>query len=193
MEADTLALKWWTLVVRGVVAIAFGLLTFFRPGLSLLALVFAFGAYSLADGFMNLVLAVRRGRNGRHWGALVFGGVAGIAAGLVTFFWPGISALALLMVIAAWAIVIGVAEIAAAVRLRKVIKREWILALAGILSIAFGVLLLLFPGAGALAFVLWIGAYAMISGVLLIALGLRVRSSTRFTRGIPTRRTAVPA
>jgi uncharacterized membrane protein HdeD (DUF308 family) len=107
---------------------------------------------------------------------LLLQGLVGVAAGVVTLLWPGITALALLYVIAAWALITGALAVAAAIRLRKAITGEWLLALSGIASIGLGVVLILFPGAGALAVVLWIGAYAFVSGALLIALGLRLRS-----------------
>ncbi len=191
MTVDTFASNWWTLVLRGAAAIAFGLLTFFRPGISLLALIVAFGAYALADGILNVIHAIQRGRDGSRWGSLLLGGLAGIGVGLVTLFWPKLTALALLLVIAAWAIINGVTELVAAVRLRKVIRHEWVLGAAGLLSVAFGLLVALFPGTGALAVILWIGAYAIVYGGLLVGLGLRVRSWDRTERR-PTGRAPVP-
>jgi uncharacterized membrane protein HdeD (DUF308 family) len=157
-------------------AVLFAIITFVAPGISLAALVLVFGAYALADGVLALISAFRRrGRDAPRW-FLVLEGLTGIAAGALTLIWPAISALALLYLIAAWALVSGVFEVVAAIRLRKVIRGEWKLALAGIASIAFGVLLALFPGPGALALVLWIGAFALVFGVLLIALAVRLRS-----------------
>ena len=174
--AMVLAERWWTLVLRGVAGVIFGILTFIWPGVSLFALVLLFGAYAIVNGVMDLVLAARKPAGEQRWGSLVFEGIASIVAGVLTLILPGITALALLVVIAAWAIVTGIAQVIAAVRLRKQIRGEWLLALAGVLSIAFGVLLVLFPGAGALAVVLWFGAYAIVLGALLIALGVRLRS-----------------
>jgi uncharacterized membrane protein HdeD (DUF308 family) len=171
-----LAQRWWVPVVRGIAAILFGVLCWVKPGLSLFTLVMLFGAYAIVDGAVNLALAIK----GRHlmarWGVLIVEGVASIAAGVLAFIWPGITALVLLYIIAAWAVVTGILEISAAIRLRKTIRGEWMLALAGVLSIAFGVLLSIFPGAGALTVVLWIGAYCVVFGALLMALGFRLRS-----------------
>jgi uncharacterized membrane protein HdeD (DUF308 family) len=187
-----LAERWWTLVLRGVAAVIFGILTFVAPGASLFALVVLFGAYAVVNGVINLVLAARNPAGEPRWGSLVFESVASIVAGTVTLLWPGISALVLLLVIACWAIVTGVAQVIAAVRLRKQIRGEWLLALSGVLSVAFGVLMLVFPGAGALAVVVWIGAYAVVLGALLVALGVRLRSWGRSsTREAPPG--AVPA
>jgi uncharacterized membrane protein HdeD (DUF308 family) len=176
LDVGTLARNWWVILLRGIAAIIFGIITFVAPAISLAALVLVFGAYALVDGVLAVVSAIRwRGKTDRWW-VLLLEGVAGIAAGVVTFVWPGISALALLYLIAAWALVTGVLEIAAAIRLRRIISGEWLLALIGILSIALGIMLALFPSAGALALVIWIGGYVAASGVLLIALAFRLRS-----------------
>ena len=174
--------NWWAFVLRGLLAIAFGLLTFFRPGISLLALVYMFGFYALAEGIFNIIAAFRRtGPEQQPWWALLLEGVLSMIAGLLAFFIPGITAMALLWLIAAWAIATGAMEIAAAIRLRRQIKGEWVLAVSGVLSILFGALLFAFPGAGALTVVLWIGAYAVVFGILLIALGIRLRQWARST------------
>jgi uncharacterized membrane protein HdeD (DUF308 family) len=179
LDVETLARNWWLVLLRGVAGIIFGLGTLFAPGISLLVLVLFFGAYAFVDGILALVSVLRRRGTSDPWWWLLLEGLAGIAAGVVTLLWPGISALALLYVIAAWALVTGGFEIAAAIRLRKVLTDEWLFVLSGILSVALGVLLILFPGPGALALVLWIGAYSLVIGILLIALGLRLRSWVR--------------
>jgi len=176
IDPEAMGRNWWVLLLRGIAGIVFGVLTFIWPGLSLAALVLLFGAYAFADGVLALVNGIRERTSNDRWWLLVLHGILGIAAGVVAVLWPGITALVLLYVIAAWALVIGALEIAAAIRLRKVIEGEWLLALAGVASVILGILLFAFPGPGALAMVLWIGAYALVAGVLLCILAFRVRS-----------------
>ena len=171
--ADVFARNWWLLALRGVAAILFGVLAFMWPGITLLGLVLLFGGYALANGILSLALAFKSRR--QRW-SLVFGGIISIITALITFFLPGITALGLVLLIAAFAIANGITEIAAAIRLRKVITNEWLLVLAGILSIIFGILLSLMPGAGALVLVFWIGAWMIAIGILLLVLAFRVRS-----------------
>jgi uncharacterized membrane protein HdeD (DUF308 family) len=170
-----LSRNWWILVIRGVAAVIFGILTFISPMTSLAVLVLFWSAYMLVDGVFAII-AVFKGphADGFTWWMLIMGVVA-IIAGIYTFMAPAITAIALLYVIAAVAIVRGVMEIAAAVRLRKEIDNEWLLILAGVASLVFGVLLFLFPGAGALALVLYIGAMAMVIGVVELVLGFKMR------------------
>ena len=170
-----LAKNWWALVIRGLLGIVVGVLTFIWPGITLAALVLLFGAYSLVDGALNLAAAVRAAQAHERWGILVIEGLVGIAASAVTVLWPAITAIALVYVIAAWAVVTGTLEITAAVRLRRHIKGEWLLALSGIASLIFGILMMIAPIAGALVIALWVGAYALVSGIILIALGFRLR------------------
>ena len=175
MELAVLTRNWGAIATRGVAAILFGLLSFALPGLTLAALVLLFGAYALVDGIFNVVAAVRGRGTVQPWWALLLEGIVSIAAGVVTFVLPGLTALTLVYVIAAWAVVTGVLEIVAAVRLRNQITGEWRLVLGGVLSIVFGVFIMLAPRAGALALVLWIGAYALVFGALLLALAVRLR------------------
>jgi len=179
MMVDMLARNWGWVALRGVVALLFGLLALFNPGITLAALIFLFGAYAIVDGVFAIVSAIANRRGEPHWVALLIGGIAGVVLGVLTFLWPGVTAMVLLYFIAAWAIVRGVAEIVAAIRLRHEITGEWMLVLAGVLSVAFGLVLLVFPGAGALALVIWIGAYAVVLGILLLALAFRLRSWAR--------------
>jgi uncharacterized membrane protein HdeD (DUF308 family) len=173
--ATILARDWWMLLMRGLIAIAFGLLLWAQPGISLAALVLFFGAYVLADGILGVWSAFAGRKDHEDWWVMLLWGLTGIAIGILTFVAPGLTALVLLFYIAAWAIATGVLQIAAAVRLRKVIHGEWWLILGGLASVIFGVLLMARPGAGALA-VLWlIAAYAVVFGVFLVLLAFKVR------------------
>ena len=145
------------------------------PRTALAALVLLYGSYALVDGVFNVVAAVIGRSGARPWWTMLLAGLGGIAAGLVTFFLPGLTTISLVYVIAAWAIVRGVFEIAAADRLRTVITGEWWLGVSGALSIVFGALLMVAPGAGAVAMVWWIGTWAVIAGIVLVALGVRLR------------------
>ncbi len=174
--ALSLARNWWALALRGAAAIVFGIIALFWPPAAVAALVAVFGAYALVDGILNLVAAVRAGRSGQRWGALVFEGIVSVLVGILTLFFPAVTALALVLFVAAWSLVTGVAEVVAAIKLRKVIEGEWLLALSGILSVAFGVLLFISPLFGAIAIAIWIGAYSVVFGALLVGLALRLRS-----------------
>jgi uncharacterized membrane protein HdeD (DUF308 family) len=174
---SSLAENWWLLLLRGIAAFAFGVLAFIWPGITLLTLTLLWGAYTLADGVLALWAAITGGARDvapRWWLAIV--GIAGIISGLVAFFWPGVTALVLLMFIASWSIVIGVMQIVGAIQLRKEIDGEWLLVLGGLLSIAFGVILMIQPDAGALAVVWIIGWYAILAGVLTSVLALRLKT-----------------
>ena len=164
---------WWVVALRGLAAIIFGILAFIWPGITLAVLVYFFGAYAIVDGLLALYVAIRS-RGQQVW-ALVLEGILGIAAGLVAFFWPAITALALVYVIAAWALLTGVVEVIAAVQLRRAITNEWAFILSGVLSIIFGILLVIQPGAGALALVWLIGFYAILFGIGLLAFAWRLR------------------
>ncbi len=142
----------------------------------MITLVWLFGAFALVNGILSLVLAAKTPKGYPKVGSLIFGGLLGILAGLLAFVMPGITALGLLILIAAWAIVTGIMELVAAVKLRKIINNEWLLVLAGIASVVFGVLLLFQPAAGALVLIWWIGAWALLSGILLMILAFRMRN-----------------
>ena len=166
---------WRDLAVRGLAAVAFGLLTLLWPSLTLTALVLLFGAYVLVSGAIILYAALRGdpvARSDRGW--LILEGVVSIIAGVVTFAWPGITALALLYLIALWAAATGFFELAIAIRLRRTLPNEWLLVAAGVLSLLFAALLVISPGAGALAITWLIGWYALVVGALLLSLAYRL-------------------
>jgi uncharacterized membrane protein HdeD (DUF308 family) len=173
-----LSRDWWLVLLRGLAAIVFGVLTFVWPGITLLWLVLLYGAYALVDGVLAVVAAVKGGRDiPRAW--LGITGLAGIAAGVLTFLWPGITALVLVLFIAAWAVVTGVMQVIAAIRVRKEIEGEWLLIAGGVLSVLFGLLLFFRPGEGALALVLVIGGFAIVYGALLVGFALRLRKHAK--------------
>jgi uncharacterized membrane protein HdeD (DUF308 family) len=165
---------WWAFALRGVAAVIFGILAFAWPGVTLAVLVLLWGAYALIDGILALASAFRTDHD--HRWALLIEGIVGIGAGVASFAYPGLTALVLVYIIAFWALITGLLEIVAAVRLRKVIDNEWWLVLSGALSVLFGIVLVAAPGAGALALVWVIGAYAVLFGVILLALAFRLRS-----------------
>ena len=173
--ASILSRSWWLLLVRGLVAIVFGVLTWFQPGISLAALVSLFGAYSMADGILALWTAIAGRKDHEHWWVLLLEGLLGVGIGVLTFIAPNVTALALLFYIAIWAIATGVLEIVAAIRLRKEIQGEWLLILAGLASVVFGILLMAQPGAGALALLWLIASYAIVFGVVLVILAFKAR------------------
>jgi uncharacterized membrane protein HdeD (DUF308 family) len=171
----TLAQNWWAIALRGVCAVLFGVGAFAWPGITLAVLVLLYGAYALVEGVLAVAWALVGRQGGPFpWGVLL-AGLAGVAVGVVTFLYPGLTGLALLYLIAAWAIIRGIFEIIAAFHLRKEIENEWLLALSGLLSLALGVVLVVAPGAGALAVLWWIGAFAIVFGALTIMLGFRLK------------------
>ena len=179
------AINWWTLALRGVAAVLFGILAFVLPLVTLTALAFLFAAYAFLDGVLNIVAAVKGVQRSERWWVLLLEGIAGIAAGVITVAWPGITVLVLLYLVAAWAVVTGILEIMAAIRLRRYITGEWLLALTGIASVLFGLLLAIVPSAGALVIAWWIGAYVLVFGILMLALAFRLR---RWTQSLQPRR-----
>lgn len=175
---SALTAQWGLLFVRGSLAWLFGILALLAPQLTLFAMVLLFGAYAIADGVVALIVAYRtRGRRG--FGSLLFEGIIRIAAGVIAFVWPGISAIALLALIAVWAIMVGVMEISSALALRREMSGAWPLPLAGGLSLILGVVLLLFSPMGILGLVWLVGIYAIAHGSAMIALALRLRLLAR--------------
>jgi uncharacterized membrane protein HdeD (DUF308 family) len=172
----TLSRNWWLVLLRGVLAILFGLSAFIWPGITLLTLVILFGVYAVFDGAIAIGTGLARTKNSPRWWTFLVEGLLSIGAGVVAIFRPGLATLVLIYIIAAWAVFTGILEIVAAIRLRHEITNEWFLALGGVLSIGLGILLFLQPAAGSLAIVWMIAGYALIFGVLLVILGIRLRN-----------------
>jgi uncharacterized membrane protein HdeD (DUF308 family) len=165
---------WWLLAIRGIAAILFGLAAFIWPGLTLEFLVILFAIYVLVDGVLAIFVFVRRPGQSP---SMLFQGIVGIAAGAIALLFPGLAALSLVLLIAAWAILTGIAEIALTFRIRERLTVELLWVLAGVASIVFGILLVVFPSAGALTLAWFIGAYALFIGVLLVILGFSLRAA----------------
>jgi uncharacterized membrane protein HdeD (DUF308 family) len=177
-----LARWWWTFVLRGVLAIAFGILAFFAPGLGIAVLVGLFAAWALIDGVTSIVAGIRGRERDRSWWLEILEGIVGIVAGLIALLFPILAAEVLVIIIGAWAIITGIFEIIAAIRLREQIRGELWLGLAGLASVLFGVVLFLFPRAGALSLVWLIGGFAIAFGAFLVILGWRLRGIDRMAR-----------
>jgi uncharacterized membrane protein HdeD (DUF308 family) len=169
-----LAKNWWMLLLRGIVAIIFGVLALFWPSLTLLTLIQLYGAFALVDGVLAIIAAIAGGAPAPRWWLAIVG-LLGIATGLLMFTMPGLTALVLLYFIAGWAIATGVFQIIGAINLRKEIDNEWYLILGGVVSVLFGVGVMMAPGAGALALLWVIGIYAVFMGVMFIALAFRLK------------------
>src|ERR1043165_7816557 len=170
-----LAKCWWLLLLRGIAAVLFGLLAFIWPGLTLATLVLLYGAFALVDGVISLVAAFTGSAKPVPTWWLVVVGLLGIAAGIVTFAWPGLTAILLMLFIGAWALVHGIFEIIGAIQLRKEIDNEWMLIFSGLLSVLFGIVVLIAPGAGAVGLIWAIAAYSIVFGISFVALALRLR------------------
>jgi uncharacterized membrane protein HdeD (DUF308 family) len=170
-----LARNWWAVLLRGLLAIVLGVLTLALPAVSLASLVLLFAVYMLADGVLGIVSAIRAARRHERWGWLVFEGLLDIAAGIAALVWPGLTIIVFVALVAAWAIITGIALVAATFRLNRQHGR-WLMALAGVLSVIWGILLVIAPVGGALVLMLWIGAYALVFGITLVVLAIRLRS-----------------
>ena len=174
--AETLVQNWWLFTLRGVLGIIFGILALIFPGPTILSLVLLFSAYILVDGIFGIISAVRAIRRKEdRWGLLIFEGLLDIATGVVAFLWPGLTVVAFVWLIAAWAIVSGGLMTAAGFRL-NIEHGRWWLVLGGLLSLAYGVLLIITPLIGAVVFTWWLGAYALVFGVALVIFSLKLRS-----------------
>ena len=181
-----IALNWWMLLLRGIVAVIFGLLCFAYPNITLLVIKIMFGAYALVDGIFALASSISTAPNRPRWLSTLFEGIVGATFGLLILIWPGITVFGLLYLIGAWGIMTGIFEIAAAIRLRQHFSNEWLLMLSGAGSVIFGSLICLIPRAGALAVVSWIGTYGIVFGMFYVALALRLRGWVKREMGWPS-------
>lgn len=175
MLSSDLAGNWWLVALRGLAAILFGVLAFWSPGAVMLVMALVFATYSLVDGLLNVMLAVR-GMRRKHarWGWILANGIFGIAVAAVVVLWPGLTVLVFVFIFAAWALVSGVVSVTAAIKLKKTHGR-WLMVTSGLLSVAFGVLLFVAPMIGAVVLAWWLGAYTLLFGVALLALAFRLR------------------
>jgi uncharacterized membrane protein HdeD (DUF308 family) len=169
---------WWLVLIRGILAILFGLFALFAPGTALLALVLVFGAYAIIDGITAIIAGIRHRKDESHWGWQVFQGVVSLIAGIIAFVWPGVTVLAILFVIAFWSIIGGVAQIVESFTMRKRGLSSWGWTLAGgIVSVLFGIVLLAWPGAGLITLLWLVGVFALVFGVIFVVWALRLRKS----------------
>lgn len=167
---------WWSFVIRGVLATLFGLIAIVVPGITLGALAILLAVFLLADGVFSFIASYKGRQLSPRWGFLLVEGIVGIGLGLLTIAWPGLTVLAIVLIIGFWAMITGVLEILAAIKLRAEIEGEWLLGLGGVLSVLFSILLFVNPGIGAVAIIWVIGVYAILFGISLIFLGIRLRN-----------------
>ena len=176
---ELLSENWWVVVIRGVLSLGFGFVTLLLPGMSLEILVLSFGIYALLDGIFTLISAFRSsGKQKRRW-ALILEGLVDLVAGVLTFIIPAVSAQFVIILIAIWGVTTGVSEISAAIRLRREIVGEWLLGLGGIVSVFFGILMFFIGAFGPIVAIVLIGLYAIVFGILLLMLGIRLWSARR--------------
>jgi uncharacterized membrane protein HdeD (DUF308 family) len=173
--SEVLADSWWAVGLRGILGILFGLICLLTPGVAVEVFVILFSAYMLVDGVFAIVSGIKAARNGERWGLLILEGIVDLAAGVVAFLWPAITLVALIWIIAVWAVVSGVLMLSAAFTL-NIDHGRWWLALGGIASIIFGILLVIEPLIGAVVLTLWIGAYALVFGVFLLVVAFQLHS-----------------
>jgi uncharacterized membrane protein HdeD (DUF308 family) len=173
--SEVLAESWWTVGLRGILGIVFGLICLLTPGIAVGAFVLLFSAYMLVDGVFTILAGIRAARNGERWGLLLLQGIVDIAAGIVAFLWPAITLVVLVWIIAIWAVISGALMLGAAFTLNHDHGRWW-LALGGIASLIFGALLIIEPLVGAVVLTMWIGAYAIVFGVILLVLAFKLHS-----------------
>jgi uncharacterized membrane protein HdeD (DUF308 family) len=187
--SEVLAENWWALGLRGLIGIAFGLICLLVPAAAILALILLFAAYMLVDGVLAIASGIKAARSGQRWGLLILEGVVDIAAGAVAFLWPDITAVVFVILIGVWAIISGGLMLGAAFSLKLDHGRGW-LALGGIASVIFGIVLLVAPVVGAVVLTWWIGAYAIVFGVLLLILAFKLHAKKEERAAKPAARTA---
>lgn len=170
---------WWVLMLRGLVAIVFGVLTWLQPAASATALILVFGAYVFVDGLLGVYAAIKSRHQSRHWWVILLWGLTGVVVGVLTAVNPAVTALVLTLYIGVWALVTGVMEIIAAIRLRQEMEGEWVLVLGGVISVLFGAFVLAQPGAGMMAMLWVLAAYAVVFGVLMVILAFKIRKGVR--------------
>ena len=168
--------KWWVFLLRGFVAILFGVLALIWPQITLLTLVVFFGAFVLLDGIFSVIAGVTTRKQNYYWWTLLFTGLLEIAIGLLTLFWPNVTGIVLLYLIASWAVIIGIMDIILAIQIRREIKNEWMLIIDGVFSVVIGLLLFIFPAASAVALVWLIGLFAIFLGIIFVILAFRLRN-----------------
>ena len=173
--SEVLAESWWAVGLRGLLGIAFGLICLLVPTAAIFVLIILFAAYMLVDGVLAIASGIKAARNGERWGLLILGGIVDLAVGAIAFFWPGITAVAFVLLIAIWAIISGFLMLVSSFTL-KIDHGRWWLALGGIASLVFGIVLLIAPLVGAVVLTWWIGAYALVFGVLLLILAFQLHS-----------------
>jgi uncharacterized membrane protein HdeD (DUF308 family) len=193
MDSKAVSRIWWAIVLRGLLAVLFGILALAYSGQTLLAIIYAFGVFSLLTGVMQLITAVRAGEEHRRWGWLAVAGIAGVAAGVISFVWPGITALSLLFLIAAWAFVSGVAEIIFALSWPDTLANRWLAALSGALSIVFGFLLVIWPRSGLITLTWLVGIYAILYGVSQLYYAWRLQALSSEVQAMVRRFVSPPA
>ncbi|MBL9081504.1 MAG: HdeD family acid-resistance protein [Planctomycetales bacterium] len=181
---QVLADRWWVVLLRGILAIGAGIATLAWPGLTLVLLIFLIGISALVDGLACIFMGFGGGSEGRPWWEMILLGLVGAGFGIATLAWPGLTGILLLSLIAGWAIARGIMEIIVAIRLRKVIDNEIMMGLSGLLSIGFGALLIMYPGEGALAMAMFIGAFLIAVGVTAVILSFRLKGLKSKLRGM---------
>ncbi|MDF2902004.1 MAG: hypothetical protein K0Q62_2063 [Phenylobacterium sp.] len=172
--SSLLAQNWWAVALRGVFAIIFALIAFFSPGATLLSLVWVFAAYMLVDGVFGIVSGIRAASNNQRWGLLVLEGILNILVGVIAFIMPGLTVLFFVTLMAVWSLITGVLMIVAAFKLNPEYGRGWLI-FSGIVSVLFGIALLIAPLVGAVVLTWWLGAYALVFGIGLLVLAFKLR------------------